>query len=51
MYDDNFFTFATWEELLKSEEECADGLMELECKEQIGKSIWRLPCGWYVQYV
>ena len=51
VYDDNFFTFATWEELLKSEEECADGLMELECKEQIGKSIWRLPCGWYVQYV
>ena len=51
VYDDNFFTFATWEELLKSEEECADGLTELECKEQIGKSIWQLPCGWYVQYV
>ena len=24
VYDDNFFTFVTWEELLKSEEECAD---------------------------
>lgn len=51
MYDDNFYTYKTWEELIKSEEEQPDGLTEEECKEQLGKSIWQLPCGWYVQYV
>jgi len=51
MYDMGFFTFQTWEKLLQSENECSDGLTEEQCKEQIGKSIWQLPCGWYVQYV
>lgn len=51
MYDMGFFTFQTWEKLLQSENECSDGLTEEQCKDQIGKSIWQLPCGWYVQYV
>lgn len=51
MYDENFYTYETWNDLLKSENECSDGLTEEQCKEQIGKSIWQLPCGWYVQYV
>lgn len=50
-YDDNFYTYTTWEELVASEEELIDGFTEIECKEQLNKSIWQLPCGWYVQYV
>lgn len=50
-YNSNFFTFRNWTELMESERMCADGLSEEQCKEQIGKSIWRLPCGLYVQYV
>lgn len=51
MYDDNFYTYQTWEDLIESEKDQSDGLTEDECKEQIGKTIWQLPCGWYVQYV
>lgn len=51
MYDDNFYTYKTFEELVESEEEQTDGLTLDECKEQINQSIWQLPCGWYVQYV
>lgn len=51
MYDDNFFTFKTWNELIESEKDQPDGFTKEECKEQINKSIWQLPCGWYVQYV
>lgn len=51
MYDDNFYTYKTFEELVKSEEEQTDGLTLEECKEQLNNSIWQLPCGWYVQYV
>lgn len=51
MYDRNLYTYETWEELVESEKECTDGLTEKECNGQINISIWRLPCGWYVQYV
>jgi len=51
MYDDNFYTYQTFDELVKSEEEQSDGLTREECVEQLNKSIWQLPCGWYVQYV
>lgn len=51
MYDWNFYTYYTWEALVKSEEEQNWGLTEEECKEQLNKSIWQLPCGWFVQYV
>ena len=52
-YDDNFYTFSTWEALVESEKEQSDGFTEIECEEQLNKniSIWQLPCGWYVQCV
>lgn len=50
-YDDYFYTYKTWEELVQSEDELFDGFTEIECKEQLNQSIWQLPCGWYVQCV
>ena len=32
-YDDYFYTYKTWEELVQSEEELFDGFTEIECKE------------------
>ena len=51
MYDDNFYTYRTWEELVESEAEQNEGMTEEECKEELNHTIWQLPCGWYVQYV
>lgn len=51
MYDDNFYTYHNWEALVKSEEEQTNGFTEEECREELGKTIWQLPCGWFVQYV
>lgn len=51
MYDDNFYTYWTWEALVKSEAEQSNGFTEEECKTELGNTIWQLPCGWYVQYV
>lgn len=51
MYDWNFYTYWNWEALVKSELEQTNGLTEEECKAELGKTIWQLPCGWYVQYV
>ena len=52
MYDDNFYTYWTWEELVRSElEQGDDGITEAECHLEFNKTIFRLPCGWYVQYV
>lgn len=51
MYDDNYYTYQTWDELVNSEEEQNDGLTEIECRMEINHSIFKLPCGWYVQYV
>lgn len=51
MYDDNFYTYSTWGELVESEADQNEGLTEEELKEQKNKTVWRLPCGWYVQYV
>lgn len=50
-YDSSFCTYKSWEQLVKSEKDISDGLTEKELKQEIGKTIWRLPCGWYVQYV
>lgn len=50
----NFFTYPTWDALVESEKEQTDGLTEEELRAEFEKepgSIWRLPCGWYVQYV
>lgn len=51
MYDWNFYTYWTWEALVKSEEEQNEGMTEEECRAELNKTIWQLPCGWYVQYV
>lgn len=51
MYDDNFYTYRTWKELVQSEAEQNEGMTEEECKAELNHTIWRLPCGWYVQYV
>lgn len=51
MYDDNFYTYQSWTELIESEKEQNDGLTEEECKNALNHIIWKLPCGWYVQYV
>lgn len=51
MYDWSFYTYHTWEDLVESEKEQNYGLTEEECRERLNKSIWQLPCGWYVQYV
>lgn len=50
-YDDNWYTFQRWEDLVSDEARQTDGLTESELKEQIGNTVWQLPCGWYVQYV
>lgn len=50
-YDDNFYTYKTFDELVESEEDQTDGLTEIECRAEINNTIWKLPCGWYVQYV
>lgn len=51
-YDTYCYTYRTFEELVKSEKEQGNyGLTEAECKEQIGKTIFQLSCGWYVQIV
>lgn len=53
MYDNNFYTYSTWDELVASEQEQSDGLTEEELKSELKNhtSVWRLPCGWYIQYV
>lgn len=55
MYDDCFYTYQTWEELVESENDQSDGLSEEELKKELEDdehdSVWQLPCGWYVQYV
>ena len=51
VYDDCFYTYRTFEDLIESEKYQNDGLTEEECKAELNKSIWQLPCGWYIQYV
>ena len=55
MYDDHFYTFQSWDALVESEKSQSDGLTEEELKQELEDtehgSVWKLPCGWYVQYV
>ena len=51
MYDESFYTYRTWEELVRSEVEQGDGLTEDECRAYLNIHIFQLPCGWYVQEV
>lgn len=54
MYDNNFYTYQTWNDLVESEKDQNDGLTEEELQREFQNecgSIWQLPCGWYIQYV
>ena len=51
--EDCCYTFDTWEELVKSENEETYPLTEEQLKEMVGKNIWQLPNGrwcWDVTY-
>ena len=49
-YDDSYYTYVSWDDLLKSEREIGEyGLTEQECLAQLGQTIFQLSCGWYVQ--
>ena len=50
MYESHFYTYKTWEELVDSEKYIY-GLSENVLHSEFNKSIWKLPCGWYIQYV
>lgn len=51
-YDDDMYTYQTWDELIQSEIDQGDyGLTPTECREEMNHSIWMLPCGWFVQRV
>ncbi len=54
MYEECFYTYANWGELVESEKDLVDGLTERELREELEDekgSVWRLSCGWYVQRV
>jgi hypothetical protein len=51
IYDWSGFTFKTWEELLQSELEQSEPMSEEECLAELNHTIFKLPCGWYVQFV
>lgn len=51
VYHSNFFTYKTWEELVDSEKYSRYGFDEKKLHREFNKSIWRLPCGWYIQRV
>lgn len=50
-WENNWYRYPTWEELLKSEEEQNEGLTAEECEELQGDAIFRLTTGMYVQSV
>lgn len=50
-YDDHFYTYPTWEAFIQDEIRQNNGMTEEKCKEQVNKTIWKLPCEWIVQYV
>lgn len=52
LYDGCFFTFKSWAELVESEKEEGEfALTEEQLKEQIGRTIFQLPNGWYLERV
>lgn len=51
-YDDNFFTYKTWRDLVESEKEQGTyGLTENELKAMLGSIIHQLENGWYMQQI
>ena len=52
IYDDNFYTYKSWQELVESQEEQGVyGYTEEQLERLLNRAIWQLPCGWYVQYI
>lgn len=51
-YDDNLFTFRSWAELVESEKEEGEfALTEEQLKAELGRMIFQLPNGWYLERV
>ena len=52
LYDGCFFTFKSWAELVESEkEEGKLALTEEQLKAELGRTIFQLPNGWYLERV
>lgn len=52
VYEDTCFTYKTFDEFVESElEQGVYGFTKEECKDAINKSVFQLPCGWWVQFV
>ena len=53
VYDANFYTYETWNDLVQSEIEMGeDGFSEDELRQLLGIHVFQLPsCGWYVHEV
>lgn len=51
-YDDNFFTFKSWAELVASEKEEGEfALTEDQLKQEVGRTIFQLDNGWFLERV
>lgn len=52
-YCNSWYRYDSFEKLLESEKEQGEayGLTEEECKEEVGKSIFELKSGWFIQCV
>lgn len=51
-YDDNIFTFKSWAELVESEKEEGElALTEEQLKTELGRTIFQLPNGWFLERV
>ena len=50
-WENHWYRYNTWKELLQSEDEQADGLTASECEELQGSAIFRLTTGMYIQTV
>lgn len=52
LYDDNFFTFKSWAELVASEKEEGElALTEDQLKQEVGRTIFQLDNGWFLERV
>lgn len=52
LYDDNFFTFKSWAELVASEKEEGElALTEDQLKQEVGRTIFQLDNGWSLERV
>lgn len=50
LYNGNFYTFKSWTELVESEKEEGElALTEEQLKNEVGRTIFQLPNGWYLE--